>query len=217
MTKKVQQISTILPIGLREERRVSTTSFRPGALLITRRGRKARTRRKTRSMRKSLLFFPTNAVMKASMREMMTKLPSILFQLSEKYDCFPRMNPHAIDFIAISIVKTKVNIWLLIPRIYLSLDQRGILGLSIANVIQLADMKVRMMKSNQPLEVKSLQKSLNLKAFDLVLQCHISRTLNAQAIYRENTFFDYLETLSVFQIVFYCLHCCLQSCCSLCS
>lgn len=35
MMKKAQQMSTMLPMGLREEMRVSTTSFRPGARLMT--------------------------------------------------------------------------------------------------------------------------------------------------------------------------------------
>lgn len=35
MMKKAQQIRTMLPIGLRDVMRVSTTSFSPGALLIT--------------------------------------------------------------------------------------------------------------------------------------------------------------------------------------
>lgn len=42
--KNVQQIRTMLPIGLRDERRVWTTSLRPGALLITRRGLRALTK-----------------------------------------------------------------------------------------------------------------------------------------------------------------------------
>jgi len=33
--KNVQQISTMLPIGLNDESSVCTTNFRPGALLIT--------------------------------------------------------------------------------------------------------------------------------------------------------------------------------------
>lgn len=33
--KKAQQMRTIFPIGLKEEIKVSTTSFRPGALLMT--------------------------------------------------------------------------------------------------------------------------------------------------------------------------------------
>ena len=48
----------MLLMGLRLERRVWTTSFRPGALLITRSGLRARIRRKTRSIRKSLSFLP---------------------------------------------------------------------------------------------------------------------------------------------------------------
>lgn len=35
MMKKAQQISTMFPMGLREEMSVSTTSFRPGARLMT--------------------------------------------------------------------------------------------------------------------------------------------------------------------------------------
>lgn len=35
MTKNAQQMRTMLPMGLREEMSVSTTSFRPGARLMT--------------------------------------------------------------------------------------------------------------------------------------------------------------------------------------
>lgn len=35
MMKKAQQMRTMLPMGLRDVMRVSTTSFSPGALLIT--------------------------------------------------------------------------------------------------------------------------------------------------------------------------------------
>lgn len=35
MIKKAQQMRTMLPIGLRDVMRVSTTSFSPGALLMT--------------------------------------------------------------------------------------------------------------------------------------------------------------------------------------
>jgi hypothetical protein len=35
MIKKAQQMRTMFPIGFRDVMRVSTTSFRPGALLIT--------------------------------------------------------------------------------------------------------------------------------------------------------------------------------------
>ena len=41
MRKKAQQMMTMLLMGLREERRVSTTSFSPGARFITRRGLRA--------------------------------------------------------------------------------------------------------------------------------------------------------------------------------
>lgn len=46
--KKVQQMSTMLPIGFKLLISVITTSFTPGARFITRRGRRARNRRKTR-------------------------------------------------------------------------------------------------------------------------------------------------------------------------
>jgi len=35
MMKKVQQMSTMLPIGRRDDSSVCTTSFKPGALLMT--------------------------------------------------------------------------------------------------------------------------------------------------------------------------------------
>ena len=74
------------------------------------------------------------------------------------------MNPLATAFIIISKVKTTVKIVLHVLRIFLSVDlvslkvksaehyhyyQGGIVGLSTASVMQLAAMKVRMMKSNQ--------------------------------------------------------------------
>jgi hypothetical protein len=55
----------------------------------------------------------------------------------------------------ISMAKTTVKTWLQMPRIYLSVDQGGILGLSMARVMQLADMNVNMMKSNHPWDVRS--------------------------------------------------------------
>ena len=56
----------------------------PGALLITLSGFRALTSLKTLNMPKILLFFPTMAVTEVSTREMITRVPSILFQLSEK-------------------------------------------------------------------------------------------------------------------------------------
>lgn len=43
--KKAQQMRTIFPIGLKEEIKVSTTSFRPGALLMTLGEKKDKTRK----------------------------------------------------------------------------------------------------------------------------------------------------------------------------
>ena len=53
-------------------------------------------------------------------------------------------------FNTISIAKTTVKTWLLIFKIFLSVDQGGMFGLSMAKVMQFAEMKVKMMKSNQP-------------------------------------------------------------------
>lgn len=50
MMKNVQQMSTMFPIGLNDDNNVCTTSFNPGARLITRRGRNDLKRRKTRRM-----------------------------------------------------------------------------------------------------------------------------------------------------------------------
>ena len=60
----------------------------------------------------------------------------------------------------ISRAKTTVNTWLLMRRMYLSRDHGGMLGLSMASVMQLAEIKVRMMKSNQPCEVRSANQIL---------------------------------------------------------
>jgi len=45
--KNVQQMRTMLPIGFNDDSRVCTTSFRPGARLITRNGRSDRSSRNT--------------------------------------------------------------------------------------------------------------------------------------------------------------------------
>lgn len=45
--KNVQQISTMLPMGRRDDKSVCTTNFRPGARLITRSGRRERSSRNT--------------------------------------------------------------------------------------------------------------------------------------------------------------------------
>ncbi|KFM60661.1 hypothetical protein X975_22248, partial [Stegodyphus mimosarum] len=45
--KNVQQMRTMFPMGRREDRRVCTTNFNPGALLMTLRGRSERSNLKT--------------------------------------------------------------------------------------------------------------------------------------------------------------------------
>lgn len=46
MMKKAQQIKTMLPMGFRDVMSVSTTSFNPGALLITLESKKERERKR---------------------------------------------------------------------------------------------------------------------------------------------------------------------------
>ena len=60
--KNAQQITTILLIGFRLDKSVWTTNFRPGALFITRSGRRALISLNTRNIRKSLSFFPVNKI-----------------------------------------------------------------------------------------------------------------------------------------------------------
>ena len=64
----------------------------------------------------------------------------------------------------ISIVKTRVKILFEIFNSFLSVDQGGIVGRSMARVMQLAAMKTRMMKSNQSWEVSLLQIFLVLES-----------------------------------------------------
>ena len=51
MMKKAQQMRTMLPMGLRDVMRVSTTSFSPGALLITLEDRPERYGKKRKNKR----------------------------------------------------------------------------------------------------------------------------------------------------------------------
>lgn len=53
--KKVQQMRTIFPIGLSEDSNVCTTSFKPGALFITRSGRKDRNNLNTYKKKKKTI------------------------------------------------------------------------------------------------------------------------------------------------------------------
>ena len=84
MMKKVHAMSTMLPMGLSDERSVCTTSLRPGARLMTRSGRSVRSKRKTRSMLKILGLLWAVRVTMASTDEMTTRKPSMRFQLLRK-------------------------------------------------------------------------------------------------------------------------------------
>ena len=87
--KNVQQIRTIFPIGFNEDNKVCTTSLRPGALLITRKGLNARTKRNTRSISKILEAVPNSAVIVVSITDISTNEPSIMFHPDLKYACSP--------------------------------------------------------------------------------------------------------------------------------
>ena len=60
------------------------------------------------------------------------------------------------------MVKTTVKMWFMTSSTFLSVDQGGMLGLSMASVMQLAEMNVRMMKSNQFWLVSLAHQILNL-------------------------------------------------------
>ena len=62
------------------------------------------------------------------------------------------------------MVNTTVKMLLSMLRMFLSVDQGGMLGLSMANVMQLAAMKTSTMKSNQFLLVSSSHLRRNLGA-----------------------------------------------------
>ena len=109
MIKNVQQIKTIFPIGRSDDKRVSTTSLRPGALLITRRGRSVLSRRNTLRMPKIFGLFIAIKLTNTSINDIMTKKPSILFQPLFKYAFSPRQKPFAIILINISKANIRVN------------------------------------------------------------------------------------------------------------
>ena len=60
------------------------------------------------------------------------------------------------------MVKTMVNTLFIMSRICRSCDQGGMLGLSMARVMQLAAMNTRMMKSNQACSVRDMHQMRNL-------------------------------------------------------
>lgn len=79
MMKKVQHMRTMLPMGLSDESKVWTTNFNPGALFITRKGRKARTSLKTLRISKIFDVWPNITEMMVSKRDTITRVPSIMF------------------------------------------------------------------------------------------------------------------------------------------
>ena len=89
MMKKVQQISTMLPIGRSEERSVWTTNFRPGARLITLSGRSDRSSLKTRKIPKILGLDSLISDISRSTMEIVTSEPSMMFHPEVKYASGP--------------------------------------------------------------------------------------------------------------------------------
>lgn len=87
--KNVQQIKTIFPIGRRDDKSVCTTSFKPGALLITLKGRKDLNSLKTLSIPN--IFDPDSvkSCISRSTIDMITKEPSMIFQPDVKYASGP--------------------------------------------------------------------------------------------------------------------------------
>ncbi len=82
--KKVQQMRTMFPMGFSDDSSVWTTSFNPGALLITLSGLRARTSRKTRRIPKIFDVWPRIITIIVSTSETITKLPSMTFQPRKK-------------------------------------------------------------------------------------------------------------------------------------
>ena len=83
----------MFPIGRIEDKSVVTTSFRPGALLITRNGLSVRKRRNTRSTPNILLLLFRIKVIMISLLDIITINMSILFQPLRKYVFSPINNP----------------------------------------------------------------------------------------------------------------------------
>ena len=64
----------------------------------------------------------------------------------------------------ISMVNTTVKTWFMMSSSFLSIDHGGMLGLSMASVMQLAEINERMMKSNQFWLVSFAHQILNLSS-----------------------------------------------------
>ena len=98
MMKNVAAISTMFPMGFKEVIRVSTTTFRPGALLITLNGLRVLSARKTRNTPKMELSVFVVKVTMTSIQETTTKKPSITFHVLRRYAPGPTQRPRAITW-----------------------------------------------------------------------------------------------------------------------
>lgn len=96
--KNVQQINTILPIGRNEDKSVCTTSFKPGARLMTRSGRNERNKRKTRRIPKMRGLEWLSSDISKSIIEIVTNEPSIMFHPELKYALGPLNIPVATTY-----------------------------------------------------------------------------------------------------------------------
>jgi len=91
-------MSTMFPMGFKEEIKVSTTIFNPGALLMTLNGLSVLSARKTRNTPKMELSVSVVKVTMTSIHETTTKNPSMTFQLLRKYAPGPTQRPRAITY-----------------------------------------------------------------------------------------------------------------------
>lgn len=84
--KKVQQINTMLPIGLSDDSSVCTTSLRPGALLITLNGLNDRNSLNTCNRNKTTIYYNIlicNGVTKYIQKLKYTKVVKLRYNAKE--------------------------------------------------------------------------------------------------------------------------------------
>ena len=96
----------MFPIGRIEDKSVVTTSFRPGALLITRNGLSVRKRRNTRSTPNILLLLFRIKVIMISLLDIITINMSILFQPLRKY----HSKQHLTKFVVDTVLEEKQSV-----------------------------------------------------------------------------------------------------------
>jgi hypothetical protein len=107
--KNVQHIKTMFPMGRNDESKVCTTSFKPGALLITLNGRNVRNSLNTLKTPNILgLLLAVNVIM-TSMSDTKTRAPSMTFQPLFMYACSPMKKHFAKTLIIISIANIIVK------------------------------------------------------------------------------------------------------------